>query len=116
MQVPVQEYLYEGGPLELRRGGEQVHEPLHRDRLPDQSQETFPTRLLIKSGGYKECRLSLLTNSTLLIGVQMRGRGGSCGVSANEYSWAHHVTWNPNKDLPPYLTYEFNPWIFLKIP
>ena len=23
--------------------------------------------------------------------------GGSCGVSANEYSCAHHVTWSPNK-------------------
>jgi hypothetical protein len=27
----------------------------------------------------------------------MRGEGGSCGVSANEYSCAHHVTWSPNK-------------------
>ncbi len=54
MQVPVQEYLYEGGPLELRRGGEQIHEPFHRDRLSDKSQETSPTRLLIQSGGHKE--------------------------------------------------------------
>jgi hypothetical protein len=23
--------------------------------------------------------------------------GGGCGVSANEYSCAHHVTWSPNK-------------------
>ncbi len=23
--------------------------------------------------------------------------GGDCGVSANEYSYAHHVTWSPNK-------------------
>ncbi len=23
--------------------------------------------------------------------------GGSCGVSANEYSCVHHVTWSPNK-------------------
>ncbi len=45
----------------------------------------------------KICRLSLLTNSALLIRVQMQGEGGSCGVSANEYSCAHHVTWNPNK-------------------
>jgi hypothetical protein len=43
------------------------------------------------------CRLSLLTNSALVIRVQMRGEGGSCGVSANEYSCAHHVTWSPNK-------------------
>jgi hypothetical protein len=49
-----------------------------------------------QSGGYitKRCRLSLLTNSTL-VGVPMRGDGGGggCGVSAN----AHHVTWSPNK-------------------
>ncbi len=25
------------------------------------------------------------------------GGGGGCGVSANEYSCAHHVTWSPNK-------------------
>jgi hypothetical protein len=29
----------------------------------------------------------------------MRGEGGSCGVSANEYSCVHHVTWSPNKLL-----------------
>ncbi len=27
----------------------------------------------------------------------MRGKGGSCGVSTNEYSCAHHVTWSQNK-------------------
>jgi hypothetical protein len=27
----------------------------------------------------------------------MRGGGGCCGVSANENSCAHHVTWSPNK-------------------
>ncbi len=27
----------------------------------------------------------------------MWGEGGSCGVSANEYSFAHHVTWSTNK-------------------
>ncbi len=65
-------------------------------------------------GVTKRCRLSLLTNSAFVIRVQMRGegaRGGvpSCGVSANEYSCAHHVTWSPNKlqrFLPPYLTYD----------
>jgi hypothetical protein len=32
------------------------------------------------------------------IRVPMRGEGGGGGgVSANEYSCAHHVTWNPNK-------------------
>jgi hypothetical protein len=48
-------------------------------------------------GVTKKCRLSLLTNSALVIRVQMRGEGGSCGVSANEYSCTHHVTWSPNK-------------------
>ncbi len=27
----------------------------------------------------------------------MRVEGRSCGVSANEYSCTHHVTWSPNK-------------------
>jgi hypothetical protein len=47
----------------------------------------------------KRCRLSWLTNSALVIRVQMRreGGGGSCRVSANDYSCAHHVTWSPNK-------------------
>jgi hypothetical protein len=46
-------------------------------------------------GVTKNVRLSLLTNS-----AQMRGKGGSWrneGVSANEYSCVHHVTWSPNK-------------------
>ncbi len=50
-----------------------------------------------QQGVTKRCPLSLLTNSALLIQVQMRGEGGSCGVSANENSCAHHVTWSPNK-------------------
>jgi hypothetical protein len=36
----------------------------------------------------------------------MQGKGGSCGVSANEYSYAHHVTWSPNKPS----TSIFNLW------
>jgi hypothetical protein len=48
-------------------------------------------------GVTKRCRLSLLTNSTLVLRVQMRGEGGSCGVSAIEYSCAHHMTWSPKK-------------------
>jgi hypothetical protein len=62
--------------------------------------EVLPTEY---QGVTKRCRLSLLTNSTLVIRVQMRG---SCGVSANEYSCAHHVTWSPNKlwRSTPYLT------------
>ncbi len=51
----------------------------------------------LDQGVTKRCRLSLLTNSALVIRVQMRGEGGSCGVSANEYSCAHHVTLSPNK-------------------
>jgi hypothetical protein len=47
-------------------------------------------------GVTKRCRQSLLTNSALVIRVQMQGEGGSCGVSANENSCAHHVTWSPN--------------------
>jgi hypothetical protein len=70
-------------------------------------------RIYFAQGVTKRCRLSLLTNSSLVIRVQMRGDGGggSCGVSANENSCAHHVTWSPNKlwrsTVPPYLTYDF---------
>jgi hypothetical protein len=63
-----------------------------------------------RQGVTKRCRPSLLTNSTLLIRVQMREEGGSCGVSANEYSCAHHVTYGAQinfGDLPPYLTYGY---------
>jgi hypothetical protein len=48
-----------------------------------------PQGKLCTQGVTKRCRLSLLTNSALGI----RGEGGSCEVSANEYS----VTWSPNK-------------------
>jgi hypothetical protein len=37
------------------------------------------------------------------------GGGVAGGVSANEYSCVHHVTWSPNKfwrSITPYLTYE----------
>jgi hypothetical protein len=37
----------------------------------------------------------------------MRGEGGSCGVSANEYSCAHGAQINFG-DLSPYLTFEYN--------
>ncbi len=55
-------------------------------------------------GVTKKCRLSLLTNSALYTSPNARiwgGGWGGCGVSANEYSCAHHFG-----DLPPYLTYE----------
>ncbi len=45
-----------------------------------------------KQGVIKRCRLSWRPR----IRVQMRG-GGSCGVSANKYNCAHHVTWSSNK-------------------
>jgi hypothetical protein len=45
----------------------------------------------------KRCRLSWLTNSALVFESQLWGEGGGCGVSVNEYSCAHHVTWSPNK-------------------
>jgi hypothetical protein len=51
----------------------------------------------LDQGVTKRCRLSLLTNSTLVLRVQMRGEGGSCGFSANEHSCKHHVTWSPNE-------------------
>jgi hypothetical protein len=37
----------------------------------------------------------LLTNRAPRIWTQ-RGKRGDCGVSANENSCAHHVTWSPN--------------------
>jgi hypothetical protein len=53
--------------------------------------------LTFGQGGYKEISSILLTNSALVIRVQMRGMGAVAGVSANEYSFAHHVTWSTNK-------------------
>ncbi len=52
---------------------------------------------LVDQGVTKRCRQSSLTNSALVKRVQMRGEGGSCWVSANENSCAHHVTRSPNK-------------------
>jgi hypothetical protein len=72
----------------------------HRGRPPLCGQSWGPpgvSTYCIYQGVTKRCRLSLLTNSALVIRVQMRGEGGSCGVSANENSWSHHVTWSPNK-------------------
>ncbi len=65
-------------------------------------------------GVTKRCRLSLLTNSALVyeskcdicVGIGGWG-GGGCGVSANEYSCAYHVSGAQINfgDLPQYLTY-----------
>jgi hypothetical protein len=48
----------------------------------------------------------------------MRGDGGGgCGILANEYSCAHHVTWSPINfgDLPMVLFFEllhlWRPWM-----
>ncbi len=48
-------------------------------------------------GVTKRCSLSLLTNSALVCESKCGGTGGSYGDSANEYSYANHVTWSPNK-------------------
>ncbi len=62
-----------------------------------------------KQGITERCRLSWLTNSTLVYEpiAQVLGVGGSCGVSANEYSCAHGAQKNFG-DLTPYLTYGGN--------
>jgi hypothetical protein len=54
-------------------------------------------------GVTKNGRLSLLTNSAPHIRVQMRGKGGVEGVSANEYSCVHFGY------LPLYSTYGGSP-------
>jgi hypothetical protein len=56
------------------------------------------------TGVAKRCRLSWLTNSALIYMSPNAGEGGSCGVSANEYSCAHgaHINF---EDLTPHLTY-----------
>ncbi len=57
----------------------------------------------------ERCRLSLLTNSALVYEPKCvergDGGGGGCGVSANEYSFAHGAQINFFEDLTPYLTY-----------
>ncbi len=62
----------------------------------------------------KRCRLSLLTNSALVIRVQMRGEGEVAGSQL--MSTAMHITWHVAQtnfgDLPPYLTYA-DPWLLL---
>jgi hypothetical protein len=45
----------------------------------------------------RRCRLSWLTNSALVHTSPNAGGWGGCGVSANENSCAHHVTWSPSK-------------------
>ncbi len=64
-------------------------------------------------GVVKRRRLSLLTNSALVIRVQMRGQGGV--EESQPMRTAVHITWHVAqinfKDLPPYLTYVlYNLW------
>ncbi len=49
---------------------------------------------LYTRGVTRRCRLSQLTNIAPRF---MSPNAGGCGVSANENSCAHHVTWSPNK-------------------
>jgi hypothetical protein len=55
--------------------------------------------LITRQGVTKRCRLSLQTYSALVYeSTRLHcGGGESYGVSANEYSCAHHVTWSPSK-------------------
>ncbi len=49
------------------------------------------------AGGYKEMS-SILANQKRPRTSSPNAEGwGDCGVSANEYSCAHRVTWSPNK-------------------
>ncbi len=72
-----------------------------RGRFASHSSDTSShpaRRQFFISRGIQRDRLSLLTNSALVYESQCgAGGGGGCGVSANEYNCAHHVTWSPNK-------------------
>jgi hypothetical protein len=56
-------------------------------------------------------RYRKVTRAGSVLNKQGAGGGGSCGVSANEYTCAHHVTWSPNKlwrsNYSTYLTCDF---------
>ncbi len=58
-------------------------------------------------GVTKRCRLSGLTNSALVYEPKCGGRGGDCGISANEYRCTHRAQINLG-NLTPYLAYELN--------
>ncbi len=64
-------------------------------------------------GVTRRCSLSLLTNSALVIRVQMRGgRAGSQQMSADVHNTWHGAQINFG-DLPPYLTYAlFSFWTY----
>jgi hypothetical protein len=64
---------------------------------------TYTVDLCLHQGVTKRCRLSWLTNSDLVYETKC---GGSCGVSANEYSSQLYTRAQINfGDLAPYLTY-----------
>jgi hypothetical protein len=60
-------------------------------------------------GGTKRCRLSLLTNTALVIRVQMWSRGGVEG--SQPMSTSVHIMWHGAQinfgDLSPYLSYDW---------
>jgi hypothetical protein len=58
----------------------------------------------LRSGFTKRCRLSWLTDRSLVF-MSPNAGGGGCGVSANEYSCAHRAKINVG-DLLPYLSYD----------
>ncbi len=58
--------------------------------------EMYTIHVPYLQGVTRRCRLSQLTNSAPRIWSQLRGEGGGCSVSANENSYAHHVTCSPN--------------------
>jgi hypothetical protein len=58
--------------------------------------ERWRTKAL-SQGVTRRCRLSWLSYSPRISSPNAGGGWGDCGVSANEYSCAHHVTWSPNK-------------------
>jgi hypothetical protein len=66
-----------------------------------------PFLLLAPRGGYKEMSSWLTTSALVYEPKCTGGGGGSCGVSANEYSCAHEDKINFG-DLTPNLTFEHN--------
>ncbi len=60
--------------------------------------KNYPAYAQCLPGGYKEMSSILADQQRPWLYLSPNaGRGGSCGLSANENSCAHHVTWIPNK-------------------
>ncbi len=84
---------------------------LHAICLKKLSSSVIPISgfIILDQGITKRCRPSLLTNSALVYESQCGGDWWGFGVSANEYSCAHHGALSPNQlwrsTVPPYLTY-----------